>query len=396
LQLLKGAMIEDVRARVIRRERRNGTSEATIERLIDHLRSQSTDILTIGFARRFATYKRANLLFSDPARLARLLTNPERPCLVIFAGKAHPHDLPAQQFIRTIHEYSHRPEFQGHLVLLEGYDLALARKLVSGVDVWLNNPEFPMEASGTSGEKAAINGVMNLSVLDGWWGEGYNGKNGWAITPHGPQYDPAYRDREEGEELLDILEKQVIPLYYKRDGSGYSERWVKMSKTSMKSILPRFNSQRMVMDYITQYYAPARQQRLVLTGNDYTRARELAGWRKKVSKAWPQVRLHRIDAPPVQITSGKTLSLRVAAHLDNLDADDVLVECLVGTEADGGDLRVLDQHIFKPVERNNSGETVFTLDLTPRLSGLQFYKIRMYPFHPALAHRLESGFMIWL
>jgi starch phosphorylase len=396
LQLLKSEMLSEVHGRVVRRERRNGTSEATIERLAEHLRSQSTDILTIGFARRFATYKRANLLFSDPARLARLLTNPERPCLVIFAGKAHPHDLPAQQFIRTIHEYSHRPEFQGHLILLEGYDLSLARKLVSGVDVWLNNPEYPLEASGTSGEKAAMNGVINLSVLDGWWGEGYNGHNGWAITPHGPQYDPAYRDREEGEELLEILEKQVIPLYYKRDGFGYSEGWVRLSKSSMKSILPRFNSQRMVMDYITKYYAPARQQRLVLTGNDFTRARELAAWRRKVAKFWPQVRLHRVDAPPVQITSGHTLTLKVAAYLDGLDADDVLVECLVGTEREGGEMRVLDQHIFKPLQRNDAGETEFTLDLAPRLPGLQYYKIRMYPFHPALAHRLESGLMIWL
>jgi starch phosphorylase len=396
LQILKSEMLADVRLRVLRRERRNGTSEATIERLTEHLSAQSTDILTIGFARRFATYKRANLLFSDPARLARLLTNPERPCLVIFSGKAHPHDLPAQQFIRLIHEYSHRPEFQGHLILLEGYDLAIARKLVSGVDVWLNNPEYPLEASGTSGEKAAINGVINLSVLDGWWGEGYNGKNGWGITPHGPQYDPTYRDREESGELLDIIEKQVIPLYYDRAGYGYSEGWVKLSKESMKSILPRFNAQRMVRDYITQYYTIARKQRLVLTGNDFTRARELAGWRKKVARAWPHVRLRRLDTPPGQIVSGHRLSLRVAANLDGLEADDVLVECLVGIESDSGDMRVLDQHVFKPEGRSDTGETTFSLDLMPRLAGLQYYKIRMYPFHPALAHRLEMGLMLWL
>src|SRR6266566_5386690 len=259
-----------------------------------------------------------NELFSDPARLARLLTNPERPCLIIFAGKAHPHDLPAQQFIRLIHEYSHRPEFEGHIILLEGYDLGLGRKLVSGVDVWLNTPEYPMEASGTSGEKAAINGVINLSVLDGWWGEGYNGRNGWAITPHGPQYDPAYRDREEGGELLEILEKQVIPLYYNRQGYGYSEGWVNLSKASMKSILPRFNSQRMVMDYVTRYYAAARKQRLVLAGNDFARAKELAAWRKKIAGAWPQVKLRRLDTPPARLIAGRALSLRVAARLNGL------------------------------------------------------------------------------
>ncbi len=396
LQSLKSEMLTDVRRRVIRREHRNGSSEAVIERLTAYLKPQSTDILAIGFARRFATYKRATLLFSDPARLARLLTNPERPCLMIFAGKAHPHDLPAQQFIRAIHEYSRRPEFEGHLILLEGYDLALARKLVTGVDVWLNTPEYPMEASGTSGEKAAINGVLNLSVLDGWWSEGYNGENGWAITPHGPQYDSAYRDREEGEELLELMEKQIIPLYYDRDGYGYSEGWVKLSKASMKSILPRFNSQRMVMDYATRYYAAARQQRLVLAGNDFGRARELAAWRKKIARAWPQVRLRRLDSPPAQIAAGQALSLRVATHLDGLEPDDVLVECLVGTEAESGELRVQDQHIFKAVESKEAGETVFALDLAPRLPGLQYYKIRMYPFHPALAHRLEAGYMIWL
>ncbi len=389
-------MLGEVRRRLVRRERRNGSSEAVIERQTEHLKAQTTDILTIGFARRFATYKRATLLFSDPARLARLLTNPERPCLMIFAGKAHPHDLPAQQFIRLIHEYSRRPEFEGHLILLEGYDLALGRRLVTGVDVWLNTPEYPMEASGTSGEKAAINGVINLSVLDGWWGEGYNGENGWAITPHGPQYDSAYRDREEGEELLEILEKQVVPLYYGRNGYGYSDGWVKLSKSSMKSILPRFNAQRMVMDYVTRYYTSARQQRLVLAGNNYARAKELAVWRKKIAQSWPQVRLRRIDSAGVQLGAGQPLSMRVAAHLNGLNPEDVLVECLVGKESETGELRVQDQHVFKAIERNDAGETVFALDLTPRLPGLQYYKIRMYPFHPALAHRLEAGYMIWL
>ncbi|HKQ31147.1 MAG TPA: alpha-glucan family phosphorylase [Burkholderiales bacterium] len=396
LQSLKTDMLAEVCQRVMKRERRNGTSEAAIERLTKFLRSRSHDILALGFARRFATYKRANLLFAEPERLARLLTNPERPCLVIFAGKAHPHDLPAQQLIRMIHEYSHRPDFQGHLILLEGYDLAIARKLVSGVDVWLNTPEYPLEASGTSGQKAALNGVLNLSVLDGWWGEGYNGQNGWAITPHGPKYDPAYRDNEEADELLDILEKQVIPLYYGRNGSGYSQGWVEMSKASMKSILPRFNSQRMVMDYVNHYYAPARRQHQVLIGNNHQRARELADWRKKIEHLWPKVRLRILDTPPTQLPSGATATLRVAAYLDGLNADDVLVECLMGTESDTNDLHVLDQHVFKPLSKNDGGETIFTLDLAPRLPGLQYYKIRMYPFHPALAHRLEMGCMVWL
>ena len=176
-QSLKSEMLAEVRRRVIRQHRRNGTSEALIDRYTQYLTPSDADVLTIGFARRFATYKRATLLFSDPQRLARLFNDPNRRVLLIFAGKAHPHDLPAQRLIQVIHEYARRPEFEGKIILVEGYDLALARKLVTSVDVWLNTPEYPLEASGTSGEKAGINGVINLSVPDGWWGEGYNGEN---------------------------------------------------------------------------------------------------------------------------------------------------------------------------------------------------------------------------
>jgi starch phosphorylase len=312
------------------------------------------------------------------------------------AGKAHPHDLPAQELIRSIHDISRRPEFEGRLLLLEGYDLALARKLVNGVDVWLNNPEFPLEASGTSGEKAGLNGVINLSVLDGWWGEGYNGSNGWAITPHGPSFDRAYRDREEADELLDILERQVVPLYYERNGYGYPEGWVKMSKGSMKSIMPRFNSQRMVMDYVRDYYDPARRQRLVMMGNDYARAREVAQWRRKIDRHWPGVKLRRVDGGSAQIAAGRSLPVRVAATLNGLEPDDILIECLVGVDGENGEFVLRDRQVFTPGERSESGETMYTLDLLPRLPGLLAYKIRLFPFHPALAHRFEAGYMLWL
>ena len=395
-QSLKTEMLAEVRRRVLLQHRRNGCSEALIERLTQHLTPRETDILTIGFARRFATYKRATLLFADPARLARLLNNPERPCLLIFAGKAHPHDLPAQQFIKLIHEYSRRPEFEGRIILLEGYDQALARKLVTSVDVWLNTPEYPLEASGTSGEKAGINGVINLSVLDGWWGEGYNGENGWAITPHGPSVDPHYRDREEGQELLDILEKQVLPLYYARNGHGFSEAWVRKSKNSMKSLIPRFNAQRMVMDYVRNYYTLARKQRLVMAGNRHARAKEVAVWRRKLDQSWPMVRLRRLDSTNTEILAGSALSIRVAAYLDGLTPEDVLVECLVGTENESGEFVRHDAHVFTHAGPGEHGETLFRLDLTPRLAGLQFYKIRLFPFHPCLSHRYETGYMIWL
>ena len=395
-QSLKSEMLAEVKRRVILQHRRNGTSEALIDRYTHCCTPNDADVLTIGFARRFATYKRATLLFSDPQRLARLFNDPKRRVLLIFAGKAHPHDLPAQRLIQVIHEYARRPEFEGKIILVEGYDLALARKLVTSVDVWLNNPEFPLEASGTSGEKAGINGVINLSVPDGWWGEGYNGENGWAITPHGPQYDSAYRDREEAQELLDILEKQVIPLYYARNGHGYSEEWVKKSKHSMKSLIPRFNSVRMVMDYVQNYYAPAKKQHLVMVGNNYTRAKEVASWRKRLDQNWASISLRRVDDNRSEIRAGDAFPLRVAARLNHLRPEDVLVECLVGVESENGDFMRLDSHVFTTEGENESGETLFKLDLHPRLSGLQYYKIRMYPFHPALCHRFESGYMIWL
>ncbi len=393
-QSLKTELLEDVYRRMLHQHRRNGCSEALISRLTGVVRQTDADILVMGFARRFATYKRATLLFSDPQRLAALLNDPERPVLLIFAGKAHPNDLPGQQLIQTIHEFSQRPEFIGKIILLEGYDLALARKMVTGVDVWINTPEYPMEASGTSGQKAGINGVINLSVLDGWWGEGYNGENGWAIAPHGPQFDPAYRNQEEANDLLNLLERKVVPLYYQRDGHGYSEGWVRLSKNSMKSIIPRFNAQRMVMDYVRDFYGPARDQGRRLGTDGGTPAKVLANWKRKVREHWSGVRMWRVDEPPRRIRHDQTLDIRVRAHLNGLDADDVTLECLVGTHEDG--TTVIHERVPLAAQEPEGGEVEFTLQLRPRLPGLQFYKLRMYPSHPLLSHPFETGCMIWL
>jgi len=239
--------------------------------------------------------------------------------------------------------------------------------------------------------------VINLSVLDGWWGEGYNGENGWAITPHGSSYDPVLRDREEAQELYDILEKQTMPLYYNRDGHVYSPGWVKMSKASMKSLIPRFNSQRMVMDYVSKYYTLARRQRLVMSGNGYARAKEVAAWRRKVERNWGRVRIRRTDDAPGEITHGAILPIHAAAFLDGLTVDDVLVECLVGTESETGEFVRHETLVFAPGPRDEkTGETLFTLDLQPPMPGLQVYKIRMIPFHPCLSNKFEVGLMLWL
>lgn len=395
-QSLKTKLYKDIYQRVCDQLRRNGSSPTQIERMTRFLNTPEKDVLTVGFARRFATYKRATLLFSDPQRLARLLNDVDRPVLFIFAGKAHPRDIPGQNLVKIIHDYSHQPEFAGKILMVEGYDLALGRKLVTGVDVWLNNPLYPMEASGTSGEKAGINGVINLSVLDGWWGEGYDGENGWAITPHGPQFDEAFRNREESNELLDLLENEVIPLYYGRNAHGYSQRWVKKAKASMKSLMPRFNAQRMVMDYLEKLYGRATRQRAILWRDNCAPARELANWKQRIRQAWSGVSLRRLDEAPAVLRSGEQLQMRLGVRLNGLDAEDVFVECLVGEEAPTDTSNKRRVYRFTADGRSADGETVFTLDLQPPLSGRQEYRIRIYPHHTLLSRRFEMGCMLWL
>lgn len=395
-QSLKAKLLEYAHRHSTLQHQRNGCSESQIERLTRLLRPKEADLLIIGFARRFATYKRATLIFSDPERLARLLNDPERPVLLIFAGKAHPNDEPGQHLIKTIHDYSRMPEFEGRVVLLESYDLAMSRKLLPGVDVWLNTPEYPLEASGTSGQKAGINGTINLSVTDGWWAEGYNGQNGWAITPHGPQFDSEFRNREESSELLDLLEHEVIPMFFAHDGRGYSEQWVTRSKAAMKSLIPRFSSMRMLMDYVAQLYSPAAKQLSLLAGDGYQAAQELAGWKQKVRASWHEVSVHRVGDPGEAITAGSSLPLKVAVGLNGLDPEDITVECVVGTETDSDDFHPESFHIFQHEGSGESGEAVFSLQLEPTLSGQQYYKIRVYPHHRLLSRRFETGRMLWV
>lgn len=395
-QSLKTEMLESAYRRVNAQLRRNGCSEALIKRLLQHLEPRESDILTFGFSRRFATYKRATLLFSDTERLARIVNHPERPVIMFFAGKAHPEDQPGQHLIRVIHDLSRRPEFEGRIIVLEGYDLSLARRLVSGVDIWLNTPEYPMEASGTSGEKAGVNGVINLSVLDGWWGEGYSGDNGWAISPHGPEFDADYRNQEEAKDLLDIIENECVPLYYERNGRGYSEGWVKMSKASMKTIIPNYNAQRMVTDYINKFYTRANKQGRAMTDNAGQPAKDLSQWKKHIAEVWPKVSMRRVDESSEKILSGDSLPIRIAANLNGLEPEDVTLECVVGTERKHAEFLPHEHLLLEPVGKNDKGETLFSLDLKPSLPGQQFYKLRMYPSHKLLANRFEAGYMIWL
>jgi starch phosphorylase len=392
-QSIKTSLLEDLRARLCRQHQRNGLGSGEIKRMTESLKP---DALFVGFARRFATYKRATLLFSDPERLARLLNDAERPVVFVFAGKAHPNDIPGQDLIRVINDFSRRPEFEGKILMVEGYDMSLARKLLTGVDVWLNTPEYPLEASGTSGQKAGINGVINLSVTDGWWGEGYTPDSGWAITPHGVGFERTERDREESLELLDILEQQVIPLYYDRNGRGYSASWLAMSKRSMINTLPRFNAQRMVMDYVRNFYGPASRQGRKLAEEGLRNAQELAEWKRHVAKAWPKVKLRRVDAPPRELPFGGALPIRVEVELNGLTPDDVTVECIVGRQSPGNPFQVRSTHRFEPGADDSGAQTLFRLDLPLESCGLYHYKVRIYPSHRLLTHPFETGWMLWL
>lgn len=392
---LKQELLELVYDTVIHQQQRNGTSDATINHMLRHVGDNDADVLVMGFARRFATYKRALMLFDDPDRLSRLLNDPDRPVVILFAGKAHPRDEPGQELIRRIHEFSVNPQFAGKILLLEGYDMALARKMVAGVDVWLNTPEYPQEASGTSGQKAGLNGAVNLSVLDGWWGEGYNGSNGWAITPRDAHFEHEQRQHEEASDLLNILEHEVIPTYYRRDGVGYSRDWVKLSKASMKSTIPQFNAQRMLRDYVTKLYHPAQNQRRKLEANNAELARQLAQWKQKVRHAWPGVTLQLMFQPPAHLCHDDRILLKVRANLHSLEAHDVKLECLFGHAAAADDIEV--RQVAELVAMGTDGDyTEFEIELDPEIAGLQYYKLRMYPFNEAMSHPFELGCMIWV
>lgn len=399
-QSLKAEMLYLVRHRITEQYTRNQYSQAHIDRLLRFADLENPNVLTIGFARRFATYKRATLLFRDLDLLRRLICNPERPVLFIFAGKAHPADQPGQALLKRVHEVSQMPEFEGHILLVEGYDLRLARRLVAGVDVWLNNPIYPLEASGTSGMKAAMNGVINLSVLDGWWGEGFHqddsGANGWAIKPASRSLDEARRDQEESRSLYEILQDKVIPLYYARGPLGYSPGWVAMAKRSIATITPHFNSQRMVSEYVEKFYAPADHQWRKKSAEDFAAARQLAAWKQKVRRAWPKVRMRRIDTPVKRIPYGDTLHFALAVHLDGLAPEDVAVELLLFRP--GVDTRQRPPRKLRLEYRGvtDQGESLFALDFTPDVCGKLDYRMRVYPYHELLTHPFEMGMMLWL
>ena len=313
----------------------------------------------------------------------------------LFAGKAHPADVPGQDVIRRIWQLSRMPEFEGRVLLVEGYDLRLARRLVSGVDVWLNNPVYPLEASGTSGMKAGMNGVLNLSVLDGWWGEAYSGDNGWGIKPAAEQLEPDRRDREESRTLYEILQDQVIPLYYSRGPMGYSPDWLRMAKRSIATILPQYNSARMVTEYLRKFYLPASQQGRRYADNGFALAKDMAAWKARVRRSWPSITIRRLDEAKRRIQFGEAVRMEIAMQLDGLSPDDVVVE-LVMRDHPRRKSELEQLRFTHDGTRTDRGECRFVLELQPDLCGRLDYRIRAYPYHAMLTHPFELGLMIWV
>src|SRR5688572_21736987 len=397
-QHLKSRMLHLVRERIRTMHFRNHGSEAHLDRVLKLADPANPNVLTIGFARRFATYKRATLLFDKLDWLHEITGDAKRPVLFLFAGKAHPADEPGKEFMRRITQVAAMPEFEGRILLVEGYDLRLARRLVSGVDVWLNNPVFPLEASGTSGMKAGFNGVINLSVLDGWWGEGYTGDNGWAIKPASEKLSDERRNQEESRSLYELLQDKVIPLYYERDGTGLSPQWVKMAKRSIMTLLPVYNSERMVNEYLNRFYRPAAQRGRQFAEGDYGAARDVAGWKKRVAAAWYKVHVRAVSLPGKHLAFEEPGRFVVGVRTDELRPEDIAVEMLLAPAV--RELATADRraaYLFKPTgERGEGGEYLYRLDLAPELCGKLEYRIRAYPHHAGLSHRFEPGFMKWV
>jgi len=415
-QKVKAQMLRVVRERLKQQHTRNGFGEAHIHRLTRLIDPDDPNVLTIGFARRFATYKRATLLLTDLRWLEQLVSQEGRPVLFIFAGKAHPADEPAQWMMREIQRISSQPQFVGKLLLLEGYDMGLSRLLTSGVDVWLNTPVHPFEASGTSGMKAAMNGTVNLSVLDGWWAEAYDGANGWGIPPAVDTHDAGDRDRQDAITLYEILQDDVIPLYYARDEhKGFSPEWVAFCKRSMATILPHFNSERVLRDYVQSFYAPAAKQGRALAASDFGIARELAAWKARVAAAWPGVTAKTVMITPREVTVDGEVEMLVEVGLNGLEPKDVRVECvarrvlgsevavhvpsyaenrrpLEGVSYIDGEPVLLSA--FTPEGPAEAGAYRYRLVFRPPWTGRLAYELRVVPQHAHLTHPYELGLML--
>ncbi len=363
---------------------------ATAEEVLD------PEVLTIGFARRFATYKRGTLLLRDLDRLARILNNPEMPVQFIFAGKAHPQDQEGKELIRQIVQASHQERFRYRIVFIEDYDIEVARHLVQGVDVWLNTPLRPMEASGTSGMKVAFNGGLNMSILDGWWCEGYHGNNGWAIGKGEVYEDIEYQNQVEGRALYDLLEKEVVPHFYDRGNDGVPRSWVATMKASMQSLCPVFSTDRMVQEYSVRSYIPSYTQWKRLVDNDMELAMDLARWKERVFKLWPYVRIEQAGAEASDsVAVGSEVPISARVSLGELPVDEVSVEGYFGVLNSTGNIQGGETVTLQMKNDLGNGRYEFGGVLECRFCGRHGFMLRILPQHKILGNIYEPGYMIW-
>jgi starch phosphorylase len=397
---------------------RRGAPQAEIEAADEVL---NPDILTIGFARRFATYKRANLLWRDPERLARILNHPERPVQLIFAGQAHPHDEAGKEIIQQIVTLCRKPEFRQRCVFLEGYDMAMARSMVQGCDVWLSTPRRPLEASGTSGMKAAANGVLNLSTLDGWWDEAWEVGSrkpevgmsattdnphsafdnphsiGWAIG-RGENYDDAeYQDQVEAEALYALLERDVVPTFYEREADDLPRDWIALMKASIGHLCPHFNTHRMVREYTERFYLPAAARHEQLVAEALARAKALAAWKARVQQHWPEIRIAAVRADSLaELQVGQVITVEAHIQLGALTPADVKVELYTGLVNPSGDIVHATPMPMLPTEAETTGLWRFVAaSVACCRSGLHGFTIRVLPQHPDLTSPFSLGLITW-
>ncbi len=355
------------------------------------------DALTIGFARRFATYKRGTLIFRNLERLTALINNKDRPVQFIFAGKAHPRDHGGKELIAEIMQFARRPEFRRRLVFLEDYDMNVARYMVQGVDVWLNNPRRPLEASGTSGMKVCANGGLNLSILDGWWVEGYAGDNGWAIGAGEEYTDLTYQDDVESRAIYDLLEQEIVPLFYKRSSDGLPRGWLRMMKRSIATLAPVFNTGRMVSEYTKKCYLPSSERYRKLAAGDLEAARALAAWRRSLRRGWSQVRvlgLESAGADPMHV--GAELRVKAKVVLGPLSPDDVQVQLFHGLVDSMGEIPRPNIVLMSADGKGPDGNAwLFEGAIPCRGSGQHGYTVRILPRHADLANAFEPGLVCW-
>jgi glycogen phosphorylase len=390
---LRGELVHFVRARLASQLARQGAGPSEASRSVEALDPNS---LTIGFARRFAEYKRATLLLRDPARLIRLVSDPERPMQIIFGGKAHPDDSGGKELARQLFQLTRSDELRGRIVILEEYDVGLARRMVQGVDVWLNTPRRPMEASGTSGMKAVANGALHIGTLDGWWDEAYRTGLGWAIGDRRAYDDPGYQDNLEANALYDLLEREVKPLFYDRDASGLPQGWIARMRASLGGLPPVFNTDRMVHEYLTRFYEPSALDVRRLSEDGLKPAREVAAWIARVEEEWEHVRVLRVGGLNETIPAGSAFDVEAEVAVGALKPDEVEVHLAYGLlDADGE----LSSPTLTPLELHGSGSEggyVYGVQgVRGERSGRHGYAVRVTPHHPRLPIPFPLGLVRW-